>query len=182
MSSFKDYDEVYPNIFIGGADASKDKQFIKEENIEIIVNCTKDLNNYFEPIFLNSIENAPLEVQNWIKNNTVKYYRLSIDDNGKKEELDNFYKLSHSLISKLEKEYQSGKRILIHCLAGAQRSCSLTAYLLMKITNKNLEEVSKLIINKRKQAFCFGKQFNFLEPLKLIEKELYKIDFPLTIM
>ncbi len=182
MSSFKDYDEVYPNIFIGGSDASKDKDFIKNENIEVIVNCTKDLNNVFEPIFINPIESAPIEVQNWIKNNTVKYYRLPIDDNGKKEELDNFYILSPQIIKELEKEYHSGKRILIHCLAGAQRSCSLTAYLLMKITGKKFDEVSLMIVNKRKQAFCFGKQFNFLQPLLLIEKELNKIDFPLTIM
>ncbi len=180
MSNFKDYDEVYPNIYIGGSDSSKDKDFIKNENIQIIVNCTKDLNNIFEPIFINPIEEAPEEVKKWIKENTVKYYRLPIDDNGKKEELDNFYNFSHLIIKELVKEYQDGKKILIHCLAGAQRSCSLTAYLLMKITNKKLDQVFDIIINKRKQAFFFGRQYNFLQPLKQIENDLF--NFPLTIM
>lgn len=173
MNNYKDYDEIINGIFIGGSDSSKDLKFIKDNNISIIVNCTKDLPNYFEPLFLTPLEDAPNDVQIWIKNNSIKYYRLPIDDNGKKIELDNFYKFSKELIDSLVKEYNSGNKILIHCLAGAQRSCSLTLYLLMKITNKKMDEVINIILKNRKQAFCFGKQINFLESLKQIEKDLF---------
>ncbi len=173
MQEYIDYNEVYPGIYIGGCDASKDKNLILEKNIKVIVNCTKDLPNHFEPTFLTPVNEAPEEVQKWIYDNSPKYYRLAIDDNGKEREINNFYNLSSQIVNELEEEYKQEKHILIHCLAGIQRSCSLTAFLLMKITGKKLNEVVNIIVNHRKQAFFGGRQLNFKEALIKIEKDLY---------
>ncbi len=172
-SDYIDCNEVYPNIFIGGCDISKDRDFLKNNNIKIIVNCTKDLKNHFEPLLLNDIETAPENVKEWIYNNSIKYYRIPIDDNSRETEIQNFYLITKSILNDLESEYNKGNKILIHCLAGIQRSCSLTACLLMKLTGKNLKEVTEIIINNRKQAFFGGRQFNFIDALLKIEKDLY---------
>ena len=74
----------------------KFKTFILENSIKVIVNCSKDLKNEYSLNLLKPIEEAPLEIQEWLYNNSyyIKYYRIPVDDNGKTSEIQNFYKYS----------------------------------------------------------------------------------------
>ncbi len=161
----EDYQEIIPQIYLGGSDGSKDSSFIKSKKISIIVNCTKDLPNHFEPLFIEPVENAPKDVQRWIGDNLPKYYRLPVDDNMKDVEIERFYEYSRKLIPTIVKHYHEGKNIFIHCLAGAQRSAGFVAMLLMTIEKKSIEEAVDTILQKRRQAFCFGMQVNFHDAL-----------------
>lgn len=163
--------EIIPNLFIGGSDSSYDADFIKKANISVIINCTKDLKNHFEPIFLSPIESAPQEVQNWITANSIKYYRLPIDDNLKDSEMEAFYNLTKKLMPLIYHEYFHGKSILVHCLAGSQRSCAFVAVFLMSLLEKNFNDIKEIIVKKRPQAFFFGSQVNFQEPILRFQNE-----------
>ena len=79
------YHEIIDNLYLGSVEASTDNEFIHNKKIDVIVNCSKDLKNEYSLNLLKPIEEAPLEIQEWLYNNSyyIKYYRIPVDDNGK---------------------------------------------------------------------------------------------------
>ena len=61
--------EIIPLIFVGDCHSSQDKQFLQQHNIQVIVNCTKDLPNWYEPL-----PTKPLD-QSFLEENFIKYFR-----------------------------------------------------------------------------------------------------------
>ena len=114
------YNEIIPNLYLGSIEASQDFNFISKNNISIIVNCSKDIDNKFSINLLKPIEEAPEIVQKWLFDNSyyIKYYRISVDDSGRDEDIEQFYFYVKNLIQPIIDEYKKGKSILIHCLAG----------------------------------------------------------------
>jgi len=169
------YNQILPNLYLGSIEASTDEKFIKDNNINVIVNCSKDIKNSFDLNLLKPIEEAPLEVQKWLYENSyyIKYYRLSIDDNGKDIEINNFFELGVPLLSKVITEIKNGKNILVHCLAGNQRSAAFTVALIMCLHKKNLEEAISFVSEKKPNIFFFGRQNNFIKPLERINNVLF---------
>ncbi len=166
--------EVIPRVFLGNVDASKDRDFLIRNNISVIVNCTKDLPNVYEPLFLHdSVENAPQDVKAWIQRNTIQYYRIAVDDNSREEEIQLFERESKKMLGPVLQEYRAGKSILIHCLAGSQRSASFLAIWMMVLFQRKFEEIKDYIVAQRPQAFLFGRQVNFQEAISNIEKNIF---------
>jgi protein tyrosine phosphatase len=164
------YNNVIPNLYIGSVEASTDFEFIQKNNISIIVNCSKDIENKFSLNLLKPIESAPKIVQDWLFDNSfyIKYYRVPVDDNGKKEEIDNFYTLVKELLPIIEIEYNKGKCILVHCLAGNQRSAAFVCAFLMYVKKFTLEESISYLLEKKPNVFFFGNQINFKDALNKI--------------
>lgn len=169
----EDYQEIIKGIYLGGSDGSKDSSFIKNKKISVIVNCTKDLPNHFEPLFIEPVESAPREVQEWIYSNLPRYYKIPVDDNMKDVEIARFYEFSKNMIPTIVQHYQEGKNIFVHCLAGAQRSAGFVCMLLMTLEKINMEEAIEKITSKRRQAFCFGMQVNFHEAIQKYQNSLH---------
>ncbi len=166
--------EVIPRVFLGNVDASKDRDFLIRNNISVIVNCTKDLPNVYEPLFLHdSVENAPEDVKAWIQRNTIQYYRIAIDDNSREEEIQLFERESKKMLGPVLQEYRARKSILIHCLAGSQRSASFLAIWMMVLFQRRFDEIRDYIVSHRPQAFLFGRQVNFQEAISNIEKNIF---------
>lgn len=166
--------EVIPRVFLGNVDASKDRDFLIRNNISVIVNCTKDLPNVYEPLFLHdSVENAPQDVKAWIQKNTIQYYRIAVDDNSREEEIQLFERESKKMLGPVIQEYRAGKSILIHCLAGSQRSASFLAIWMMVLFQRKFEEIKDYIVSKRPQVFLFGRQVNFQEAISNIEDQIF---------
>ena len=169
--------EIIPRIFLGNVDASKDRDFLIRNNISVIVNCTKDLPNVYEPLFLHdSEENAPEDVKAWIYKNTIQYYRIAVDDNSREEEIQLFERECKKVLGPVLQEYKAGKSILIHCLAGSQRSASFVAIWMMILFQRRFEEIKDYIVERRNQAFLFGRQVNFQEAITNIENEIFPQD------
>jgi protein tyrosine phosphatase len=168
------YNQVIPNLFIGSVEASTDFDFIQKHNISIIVNCSKDIENKFSLNLLKPIEAAPQIVQDWLFDNSfyIKYYRIPVDDNGKKEEIDNFYKLVKELLPFIALEYSKGKHILVHCLAGNQRSAAFICAFLMHAKKFTLNEAIEYLLEKKPNVFFFGSQINFKDALIKIENNI----------
>jgi len=171
------YNEILPNLFLGSVEASQDNEFIKTKNISIIVNCSKDIKDTFSLNLLKPIEEAPKDVQEWLYNNSyyIKYYRVPVDDNGKDSEIENFYKYTMQILYHLVfNEYKKGKHILVHCLAGNQRSASFVCAFLMLYKNITLEESINFVLSKKPNVFFFGKTINFQNALEKIESDVYR--------
>jgi len=146
--------EIIDRLWIGDVKSSEDKDFLKNEKIDVIVNCTKDLPNHFEPFSYREIPNDVVE------NYFIKYFRVPCDDNGKESEIDNFYRETHKVIDDVQKLYNSNKRLLIHCMAGQQRSCSFALCLMSRI-GISKSSAFLTIVQKRQSAFNFGLEVHF---------------------
>ncbi len=114
--------EVHPRIYVGNFKASQDIQWLRENKITIIVNCTKDLK------FLPEMSHT-----------FVKYtYRIPIDDNLELEEINNLTNWAPEAVFNIVERWREGHTILIHCAAGMQRSAAtaaMTIYVLQGYTD-----------------------------------------------
>lgn len=145
---------IIPQIWIGDVHSSQDANFLKTNNIQVIVNCTKDLPNYYEPFPIKEVDPQFLE------ENFIKYYRVPVDDNGREEEVKNFWQITNNLVHQVLEDYNKQKNILVHCSAGQQRSCAFVAFLLTNLGMSGDIAFEK-IMEKRPNAFNFGRQINF---------------------
>ena len=169
------YNEILPNLFLGSIEASQDNEFIQTKNISVIVNCSKDIKDTFSLNLLRPIEEAPKDVQEWLYNNSyyIKYYRIPVDDNGKESEIDNFYQYTIEILHLIYEHYNKGKSILVHCLAGNQRSASFVCAFIMLHKNITLEESVNFVLSKKPNVFFFGKMINFRKSLEKIENNFF---------
>jgi hypothetical protein len=132
VNSANDADEILPGLWLGNAKSSMDDIFIRKNKIEVVFNCTKNLG--FSP-------------------NIITKYRIPLDDNLEKEEIRNMALWSSEICFKLMKEYNTGKNILVHCMAGMQRSAATVALLLIVIKHYKAEDAIQFIKSKRQIAF-----------------------------
>lgn len=144
----KSYDEIIPNLYIGNIDGARKLSFLKDKKIKVIINCTKQIPNYYEDIKYN-----------------FEYYRVPIDDSLLDEDIDLMTILLPKYVNIIDNALKNNKPVFIHCYAGRQRSASIiAAYLIFKY-NLTIDEAYKLIISKREESFHYGKSFNFNKSL-----------------
>ena len=168
--------EIIPNLFLGSIEASENFDFIDNKNISVIINCSKDIPNKFSLNLLKPIEEAPKEIREWLYNNSyyIKYYRVPVDDSGKEIDIDDFYKYTLEILGSVKKEYESGKSILVHCLAGSQRSASFVCAFIMLYYKMSLIESIEYLLSKKPNVFFFGNQINFKKALEKLERIIIK--------
>jgi len=171
------YNQIIPNLYLGSIEASRDYDFIHGKQISVIINCSKDIIDTYSLNLLKPIEEAPQSIQDWLYNNSyyVKYYRVPVDDSGRIQDIDDFYKLVIPLLPLIKKEYDSGKNILVHCSAGAQRSPSFVCAFLMYYYNIGLQKSIDYVLEKKPNVFFFGSNNHFINALVKIENEIIRI-------
>lgn len=107
-------DKICNHLYLGNKDASNDMDFLRNENIESVVNCTKDLpfHSYFD-----------------IKSRL----RLHIDDSRDENNLNEFYPLIRLAVLFIDEQITLDKNVLVHCYWGWMRSATVVgAYLMEK--------------------------------------------------
>jgi hypothetical protein len=132
MDTVEDATEILPNLWLGNVRASMDEDFIRRKNIQVVFNCTKNLP--FCPII-------PIK------------FRVPVDDNLEEDEIRNMELWSSEIAFKIMAEYVSGKSILVHCMAGMQRSAASMAMMLIAYKGIYTQEAIKLIKDRRTIAF-----------------------------
>ena len=110
MAQIPNAHEIVPKIWLGNRNAALDTNWLKQNNITVVFNATKDLP--FSPII-------------------KKQYRIPVDDNLQPEEIRNMTLWSHEAIYKIIDEHNKGHTILVHCAAGMQRSAVLVGMYLI---------------------------------------------------
>lgn len=125
---------VRPRLWLGNYAAARDERFLQANNINVVFNCTKDL------------EFLPLE-------SVQRRYRIPVDDNLRDEEIINMEKWAPESIMLLLQEYKAGNTILVHCAAGMQRSAAAVAMLLIVLEGLTPDQAIASVQAKRPIAF-----------------------------
>lgn len=135
----EDAHEIVPRLWLGNRKAASDTNWLAENRVEVVFNCTKTL---------------PFA-------DTIKHrYRLPVDDNLEPVEISNMYAWAPETMVKLLREYKTGKIILVHCHAGMQRSATIVAMFLMVVGSMSATEAMAYIRERRPIAFFPGANFD----------------------
>jgi len=139
------FNKILDNLYLGNKEAA-DKY---GDKFQLVVNCTKDIPfpKHCKKAIRIPVNDAPEE------SSKLLYY------------IKNTQALEHIRESLLKKE-----NVLIHCFAGAQRSCATTACYLMKYHNATPEQAIDYIKSQRAVAF-FG-SVNFQHAIDEFYKKL----------
>jgi len=124
--------EILPRLWLGNIKAALDEDFIKQQRITTVFNCTKNLP--FSP-------SIPIK------------YRIPVDDNLREEEIRNMELWSAEIAYKILAEYLDGKTVLVHCAAGKQRSAASVAFFLIVHLKMHAMEAMNYIRQCRPIAF-----------------------------
>lgn len=144
--------EIVPGLWLGNRKAALDEEWLRREGISVVFNATKDIP--FAPGYRT-------------------LYRVPVDDNLEEEEIRNMELWAWEIVFKLLREYNSGKRILVHCYAGMQRSAAIIAMFLIAKYRCTTDEAIKFI--KKRRPIAFHVSANFYKSIKSFEQSLYKM-------
>jgi protein-tyrosine phosphatase len=151
------YSKITDKIYLGNYQAAKDKDLFSTKKIKAVLNCTRDIPHYF------------------IRDKDIEYMRIAVEDSLKDKDFDLMYQYMPCIVEFIHKHvYIQKHNILVHCHAGRQRSAiAVAAYLVAKY-NMTPHEACKLILEKRSEAFHYGKSLNFDQALKKYAKQIAK--------
>ena len=119
----EDASPVIDNIYLGSAFNGADYSWLKETDIEIVVNATESISNFFPDEFT--------------------YHNFPAEDLGTGS-LKLFYEDFCNVV-----DNNPDKKILVHCYAGRSRSASLVLYYLITRLDMTLEKALEFLKNKR---------------------------------
>ena len=150
---FAKYNKVLDRVYIGNFQAANDRRFFKEHDIKAVLNCTSDIPNHFA------------------HKREIEYMRIPVEDSMQEHDYEMMLQYMPCIVEFIHKHADIQQHnILVHCLAGRQRSCiSVAAYLVAK-HNMTPHEACKCVIDKRPEAFHFGHSLHFDQALN----EYYK--------
>jgi len=157
-------------IWVGNYITGQDVNFIKKNNIKLIINCTENLE---------WIDQSKLSLQDLIYfSRTVKFERIPVLDSLKERDFEIMYEHLDYVLNKMFNSFLRGENILIYCHMGRQRSQIVMAAFLYKykeyFPEKNFntkDDVFNYILSKRPQAFSYGFRVNFLPSFNKYFKE-----------
>lgn len=143
-------DEILPGLWLGNRKASVSEEFIRRNHIQVVFNCTKDLP--FSPII-------PIQ------------YRIPLDDNLKEEEIRNMERWSNEIVYSILSEYRKGRPILVHCMAGMQRSAAAVAMALIAELRISALQAYQMI--KEKRSIAFHPRANFGRAIDYFDRQFH---------
>lgn len=125
---------IIDNIYIGSAHNASDYNTFVENNINMVINVTTEISNYYKDCM------------------EISYFNYPLYDNNE-ESIGEYLELAYNQILNHQKTRKGN--ILVHCFMGASRSASIIIYYLMHKENKNgkkytFDEALHFIREKRK--------------------------------
>jgi len=141
-----DYNKIVERIYIGNEDAAQDYDFFKKKKIKAVVNCSKDIKNYFPK--------------------HAEYIRLPVNDHLKKIDFKTMTMYLPAIVEFVFKNAVLDKsNVLVHCAQGRIRSATVVVCFLMKYYNMNPYTACEYVLKKRPEAFHYGTSVNFSESI-----------------
>lgn len=132
--------EIVDKVWLGSF--AQAKEFVKEHADHVFVlNCTQDL---------------PMLSDHGM--------RLPVHDDGSRESSVNMLIALPHLVDTIHATINQGTHVVVHCLAGQQRSPAVVCAYLMKHRGYSLEDAIHFLRHKKKDAFFW--QVNFREALE----------------
>lgn len=151
------YDKIIDRVYLGNFQSAKDKTFFKDKKIKAVLNCSKDIPNHF------------------VSNKNIEYMRIPVDDSLKEKDFDLMFEFMPCIVQFIHKHAVIQKNnILVHCWAGRQRSAISVAVYLVDKYGLTPHQACKLVLDKRPEAFHFGKSLNFDQALNKYYRKYIK--------
>lgn len=139
---------IVDNLYLGNIHDA----YTHPYDVDVIINCTKDI-----PFFSSCL-------------NRRACIRISVDDDLQAESMDIMYAHLPDAVATIRACLRSGKRVLVHCFAGQQRSAAVIAAYLMKTYDTSLQDTVTYMRTRKRDAFLYG--VNFERALRRYEKEV----------
>jgi protein-tyrosine phosphatase len=115
--------EVYPGLYLGNAAFASDADLLTGLGITHIVNCAKEVPDYFKGDF------------------NFEYLHLMLDDIPN-ENITRFFELSRKFI---KESLDNRKIVLVHCWAGISRSVTVVIYYLVKTLGISVKDALEMV-------------------------------------
>jgi protein-tyrosine phosphatase len=148
IANIDDYNIIIPNLYLGNIISANNIDFLKNNNIQSIINCTE--NEQFHEYF-----------------NDKNKIRLEINDSKDPENIEKFNKEIINAINFIDKSLNENKPVYIHCYWGLMRSATVVACYLINKYNLTANDAINIIREKRPMALVSF--YNFNEVLKFVE-------------
>jgi dual specificity MAP kinase phosphatase len=136
--------EILPNLWLSGYKYALNPSFLKDKNIKLIINCTNTVK------FIKDMDH-------------IKKVRIPVDDNLQQDQIQLLTTYLDKTSILIENYYKHLQPILVHCYAGKQRSATIIAAYIMKMTKLDTKEIIALIQSKKSNAF--KPSINFIQSL-----------------
>jgi protein-tyrosine phosphatase len=139
-------DRIHDYLYLGNVEASKDLHFLKENQIDAIINCTE--NESFHPYF----DDKPK-------------FRIPVQDSRNETNQEAFYQYLKESTKFIDEHVDQQKIVFVHCYWGIMRSATVVAVHLMKRYGFTPQVAIDYVKAKRPKAL--NSMYNFNE---LIER------------
>ena len=125
--------EIIPHLWLGNIKSSRNRDFLHDQRITCIVNCTK---NY-------DFDNDAMLPE-------TQKIRVAISDTGTQEANQALLEVLDKVVTFIYKKLIKGDRVLVHCYAGKQRSPAIIVAFLIKYCDWTVTEALTAINGKMK--------------------------------
>lgn len=147
----RDPTEVLPGLFVGSAKNAADSASLDRNNIRVVVNATRDIDNFFEGR----------------KSGEIRYARVPIQDT-RDGDLGPVQAELDAAVEAIHEAAQAGAPVLVHCFMGASRSVAVLCAYMIRHRHMAFAEAYAMIRAKRK---CAAINVNFKRWLEANEPE-----------
>jgi len=107
---------ITPRLYVGDFETAKNLSFLESNNINTIVNCSRELENIYP--------------------NEFNYINLALDDVATQDLSDVLEPIANEIISHIKNK----KNVFVHCYAGVSRSTTIIIYTIMKFHKWDFEK------------------------------------------
>jgi dual specificity phosphatase 12 len=132
--------EIIPNLWLGNRNAPKETENLKKNNIQLIINCSKDIIYPIDP--------------------NIEVIRLSIHDLNTTESNEILANKINYLTYIINIYLNNNIGVLVHCYAGVQRSATVVLCYLLKYKSMSLDMAKTIMKEKRNIVFFPYPTFN----------------------
>lgn len=124
--------QILNNLYLGSSFNAYDLELLKNHNINIILNITYEIDNFYQSDL------------------SLTYYKFPIFDNNV-DDISKILSITYNIIDHYlnKNNIYSNNKILVHCYMGASRSASVIIYYLMKKYNLSYDKSLNFITKKR---------------------------------
>lgn len=127
--------QIIPRLWVGNVDDALNTALLKRHGINAIMNCTRDV-----------------EFAKCAK--TMHRARVSVDDDLTKKQIMLMSAELPNIVKWIDDMMKAKRHVLVHCMAGQQRSCcAVAAYLMSKRPEMSVQDVVQFVRSKRTVAF-----------------------------
>lgn len=152
-----DWSKITSRVYLGNMSAANNNKFFKDKKIRAVLNCSKDIKNYF------------------YDNSKIEYMRIPVDDSLREPDFKKMYDFFPVIAEFIYKHADIQKQnVYVHCAQGFQRSVSSVCAYLMSKKKLNVKQACEYVMSKRPESFHYGTSLNFSSSLIKYQEKLDK--------